>query len=258
MTVAGRATAGRTADARTAPGGTAPGGTAPAGRTAPARMVAGQWVVGQQAAAGTWSPDTPTRRSWKQSRTPSIPATGTPATPTRAARARGRPICPPVLPGPVPSAACRARPVRRARRARHRETQPRPTTAPGSPPRVPSPAPAAPGRRPGPGPARPALVPGNRGHLVFARVRGLFARVRGLPISRTIPPSPETPHHPGHARPAPRGPTTGARKPARPAGHWMGGSKGQGRSSPTARAAIRTVLHRQAGNSAARRSAAAQ
>ena len=123
---------------------------------------------------------------------------------------------------------------------------------PWQPPEEPRLAPADPGPRPAPGPGRLALVPGNQGQPVIVGVRI-------LPISRTIPPSPETPHHRGLVRPVPRQPATGARKLARPAGRSMHGGTAQGLSnSPMPRAAIRTVRHRQAGNSAAARSGAAQ
>lgn len=239
-TVTGRATGSGMTDARTPPGGTVRG-----------RAMAGRAVAGQIAAAGPRTLATPTRRSWKPSRTPSTLATSTPATLARAAHARALPTCLLAPPGPVPTAACRARPVRRARRARRRETQPPPTAAPGSLPRGPRPAPAAPGRQPVPGPARQALVPGNREPLAFALVMV-------LPFVQTIPPSPETPRHPSHARLAPRQLATGVRRLTHPAGRSADGSKDRGASSLMPRAAIRTDPHRQAGNSAAGQLAAAQ
>jgi len=194
------------------------------------------------------TPATPTRRSWKPNRTPSIPATGTPAAPTRAGHVRARPTCPSVPRGPGQSATCPARPDRRARRDRRHEIRPRPTTAPGSLPRALHLALAVPGRRPGPGPGPLALVPGSRGHRVLGQVRG-------LPISRTIPP-PGTPHHLRPARPDPRQRGTGARNLACPGGRSTHDSKDQGPSSPMPRAAIRTGPRRQAGNSTAERSVA--
>jgi hypothetical protein len=239
-TVAGRVTGSGMTDARAPPGGTVRG-----------RATAGRAAAGQIATAGTRTLATPTRRSWKPSHTPSTLATSTPATLPHAAHARALPTCLLAPPGPAPTAACRARPVRRARRARRRETQPPPTAAPGSPPRGPRPAPTAPGRQPVPGPARQALVPGNREPLAFALVRV-------LPLGQTIPPSPGTPRHPSNARPAPRQPATGARKLTRPAGRSTDGSKAPGASSLMPRAVIRTGPHRRAGNSAVGQSAAAQ
>jgi hypothetical protein len=194
---------------------------------------------------------TPTRHSWKPNHTRSILATGMPTALTPGAHGRARPTCPPAPHGPAPSAACRARPVRPVRRARRREIQPPPTTAPGSLLREPRPAQGALGRRPEPGPARRALVPGSRGHLVFAPVRD-------PPVSRTIPPSLETPRYLMLARHALSRLATDARKRARPAARSMHGGRDKGPSSPMPRAAIRTGPHRQAGNSTAGRSAAAQ
>ena len=233
----------RTAQVPETAGMTAVGVTT-AGVTADVEMAGAQTVPGK-------TPATPTRRSWRPSRTRSIPDTGTPAALTHAAHVRGRPTCPWAPHELARSATCRARLARRVRHDRRRGTRPPPTTVPGRPPRAPRPVPAAPGLRPALAPGPLALVPGNRGRLVFGQARG-------LPMSRTIPPSPATPHRLSHGRPAPRRPATGARKRTRPGGRSMRDCRQREPSRPTPRAAIRTGPRRPAGSSTAERPVAAR